>query len=227
MRQLYDLADQHAWAARSQAARDFSAAAFYVMKSGEAGLGQAAEIASRRHPRVAEFLSKAAVSGGTTSSPGWAAEIADAGAAQCCVPGPAVRSGLASSTHAAEHAAPAHRPHQRARPDNCAPGRHGRRGHGKPLFVLSFMGALTERFKSTAMVVLSNELLNASPDQAISMIERELGRGVIAAFDRSFIGFLVDGIAPISTSGTTATAVLADIGDALADMQLHAARGCS
>ena len=94
-------------------------------------------------------------------------------------------------------------------------------GTGKSLFLLNFTGALTERFKSVAMLVLSNELLNASPDQAITLIERELGRGVIAALDRSFIGLLVDGIAPISTSGTAATNVLDDISEALANMGLH------
>ena len=221
MNQLHDLADQHAWAARSQAARDLSTAAYYIMKSGEGGLGGAAEIAAGRHPRVAGFLQRAAVTGGSTSTPGWASEIADAGAAQAAFLGLLSAQGscfdaLLPSTLRLPRAVTNTRIQTTA-----VTGATVGEGQAKPLFVLSFQGALTERFKSTAMVVLSNELLDASPDQAISLIERELGRGVIAALDRSFIALMVDGIAPISTTGTAATAVLADISDALANMPLY------
>ena len=223
MRQLHELADQHALAARSQAARDFSAAAYYVMKSGEGGVGGAAEIASTRHPRVAGFLQRAAVSGASTSSPGWAAEIADAGAAQAAFLGLLSAQGSVFDTMLGSMLRlPTAISNVRVQ-TTAIQGNTTGEGMAKPIYALSFMGALTERFKSTAMVVLSNSLLDAAPDQAISVIERELGRGVIAALDRSFLALLVNGIAPISTSGTAATDVLSDIGDALANMDLHAA----
>jgi HK97 family phage major capsid protein len=94
----------------------------------------------------------------------------------------------------------------------------------KPKAVHSFVidSALMTPKKSTAICVLSRELLQFSDTMAVDLLNRELRSGVIAATDAQLLTDITTGLTPISASGTTAAAFQKDLGLALASMTLGA-----
>lgn len=102
-------------------------------------------------------------------------------------------------------------------------------GAPKPLTRLSMVSAQLDALKVVAAVVVSAELLRNGGANADALLRRELSSAVAFASDAQFIAILEDaaglGASPTTTltaTGTTADAVIADIGALLAALSLGA-----
>jgi HK97 family phage major capsid protein len=87
----------------------------------------------------------------------------------------------------------------------------------KPLASGTFATATLEATKTTSLIVLTYELARHASQAAVEMLGTELRRAASVAADAKFLAILAatSGITSAASSGITATAVLADLADAL------------
>jgi hypothetical protein len=202
-----------------QAARDLAVCAFLLCKAGENLESVADHAIANGYPRLGRMLHKAAVAGAVLSDPNWS----EASAMQGAFAGLMREQGSVLDTIL---------PYSIRLPARAAgvrlqtsviQGQVIAEGQAKPIFALNFTSPLSERRKSAAIIVVTNELLSEFPERAVSLLERELSRGVVAVRDFEVLSILATDIAPITSAGTDAADVLADLATALASMQLSTA----
>lgn len=93
----------------------------------------------------------------------------------------------------------------------------------RPISRLSLSGGKLELRHATAAVAVAAELLRVGGDPALDLLERELQGAVAAVVDQVFLGELADSIAAtVPSSGSTAAAVAADLGELLLELKLGA-----
>ena len=85
-----------------------------------------------------------------------------------------------------------------------------------PVSRLTLAGPTLPEMKAQAILVLTREILRAASSAATALVGRELRTSTAAATDRKFLADLADGVTPITSSGSSAAAVLADLADMLA-----------
>jgi HK97 family phage major capsid protein len=86
-------------------------------------------------------------------------------------------------------------------------------GEGKPIRVseMALSGKMLMPLKAAAIVVLSDEVVNATSPAGLQLIDRELRGATTAAIDGSFLALLADEITPTAATGNDAAAALADL----------------
>jgi HK97 family phage major capsid protein len=91
----------------------------------------------------------------------------------------------------------------------------------KPISSLTLDSGQLDEKKALALLVVSDELLRAAGSVGSALFARELKRAVAAATDDQFILLITTGLTPITSSGTTAAAIRADLGAALDAIDVH------
>lgn len=184
------------------------------------GDGHHAREIFRAHAPVAahvEIITRAAVEAGTTT--GWGAELspvdAFASAFMDLVRPRTILGRLSGVVRA---------PFDVRIPEQTGGVTPGWTGEGKPILVASgeFNIIQQKRSKIAGIVVLTDELVRSSDPSAESIMQRDLGAGIIEFSDRQFVdptkaevpdvspASITNGAPEITSSGTTAAAVEAD-----------------
>lgn len=182
---------------------------------------QAARFAEARGAsNVSAILEKAAVSPGTISSPSFAGELSPYGAIAAAFASSLRHSGAFDAMLPAMLPVPL-----RARVIVVSSGATGAtvgETSIKPVSKLSLNGNQLNALKSVAVVCVSDEVLRLSGPEGGALLAGELRSAVAAATDAQFVAILINGITPVTQTGTTPAAVATDIGTALATMTLGA-----
>lgn len=98
-------------------------------------------------------------------------------------------------------------------------------GHAKMLTSLNLTGETLDPVKAVGMVIVSAELARMGGDVADAAFRTELRKAAIAAADSKFLAILAAApaaITPLTSSGTTAAAILADMKAMLAGINMGA-----
>jgi hypothetical protein len=94
-------------------------------------------------------------------------------------------------------------------------------GQVKVISKLALANSQMDPLKACAICVVADDLLKMSGNLGTNLLNAELSGAVAAETDAAFIREITSGVSSISSSGTTATAILSDIGNALGALSLN------
>ena len=92
----------------------------------------------------------------------------------------------------------------------------------KVISKLQLANAQLDPIKAVGIVIVADELLRAVGALASNLFAAELANAVAVETDRIFLAEISSGVTPITSSGTTAVAILTDIGNALGGLMINA-----
>jgi hypothetical protein len=200
--------------------RDFVAVARYVTAS-RGNAAAAAQMAERAgaSATVASVL-RAATAPGTLSDPTWASPISPYGQAISAF------LGSLRSNGAFDHILPNTkqiplRTRTGAVTIGIAAAIVGE-GAPKSISSLALSSGTLEPAKATAIVAVTTELLLGAGEEGQALLERELRAGIATITDVQFIALVTAALTPIAASGTTVSAVWADLEAAMSAISVDA-----
>ena len=95
-------------------------------------------------------------------------------------------------------------------------------GGPKTISKLTLGNSQLDPIKAIAIVVASDDLLKAAGPLATNLFAQELSNAVAVETDTRFLAEITSGVSTIPSAGTTAAAILQDIGNALGSLIINA-----